>query len=139
MSKIDVYGSPLSHEEIQSIRLEIRENEPAMLVAKYCPIPLVDMIGALGTAAVDRAMNGDREEPWRYVDGALERDWSASVFAEKFVDSVRALGRPLLQGEVAALNDHMQKEATARRVIEGIVDATSDVLRDAVKRFSAAR
>lgn len=139
MPEINIYGAPLTHEQIAATRLDIRENEPATLVAKYCPIPVVDMIGALGTAAVDHVMNGDRMEPWRYAEGALERDWSASPIARKFADSVRALGRPLLQGEVTALTEHMRMEATACGVIEGVIDTASEVLRDAVGRYSSTR
>jgi hypothetical protein len=66
-------------------------------------------------AAVD-AFNGElmpKRSPWEAQPGAIDWDWSKSIFAASYAEKVRAMNRDLVRGEVTAMTRqlHMEEQA----------------------------
>ena len=83
---------------------------------------------------------GDKSPPvvcsdstWEAWPGALNWDWTQSMFTESYANKVRAMGRDLARCEVTALADQLALERKAKSVAEqtsGAVGETGSALKD---------
>lgn len=103
-------GTPPSVEQIAQARKELgscwdkAQDTPPLLV-----LPILNAALSFGRGLVDHLQHGEARDKLDDVPGALERDWH-SAGARSYVDQVRAMGRPLVAGEVQALESIERKE-----------------------------
>ncbi|CAB3735522.1 hypothetical protein LMG22037_05974 [Paraburkholderia phenoliruptrix] len=90
--------------------------------------------------AVVHALRDKPQQPvcsdstWEAWPGALDWDWTESMFTESYANKVRAMGRELARCEVTALADQLALERQAKSVAEqarGSVAETGSALKDA--------
>lgn len=117
---IDITRDPPTAEEI-----DIARQGCGMSAAEktlwFCPIPGLDLLAAL---AVHAASGPPERDQLNYVHGGVDLDWSRSAAAQTYVNKVRALQRPLIQKEIAALQSRLKMCQS----FDGVVGAGYDAL-----------
>ncbi|WP_321944396.1 hypothetical protein [Paraburkholderia tropica] len=74
------------------------------------------------------------DSTWEAWPGALNWDWTRSLFTESYASKVRAMGRDLARCEVTALADQLALERKATSIAEqaaGAVGQTGSALKNA--------
>lgn len=97
---MNIFGDPLTVEQITALRLAAGgqqkfEDTAAFKVLMFCPIPLVDVLAAAATYAVESSVTPDYSTPLRYKPGSAGMVWPAGSIAETYAHKVRAQGRDL--------------------------------------------
>jgi len=124
---------PFTVEEIAAKRRDADFfNTPAGKTLMWTPIPFVDMLAAAAVAAADASVNGDREKPWRDVNGAINADWSDSIVARRYVDKVRAQNRELIFQEVENLSKALAAERQAKAMASNAAGILGEAASEAV-------
>lgn len=124
MIQINIYGTPPTPDEVRIMRKgQPFEDTMAFKVMMFTPVPGVDMIAGLATAAIEEAIYGKDLQDSR---GAIGKDWSESPITQVYVDKVRALDRELMAVEVDALVRHLSFERAAKSTASALVDSVLD-------------
>lgn len=130
---INIYADPMSQADVERLRTSLRnELSIAEKVMIYCPVPVVDAVAGLATAAIEYAIKGDQADPLGTAWGASKRDWSITTTTKTYVDKVRALDRELINAEVAALDRHIKATAIVSDVARTAGGAIVDGLRNSL-------
>ena len=123
---VNIFADPVTSADIARRRAELREEMSlGMKVLVFCPIPVLDVVAGLATEAIDYTINGDRDEPYRDVSGATQRDWSSTSTSRSYVDKVRAQNRELIHAEVIALERYNGLVGTVTGTAKDILVGTA--------------
>lgn len=113
MSDFSIFNDPPTQAEIDGA---YRADSQGLTTGEKIALgPGVLGLEVLVGAAVD-AFNGEsapKKSPWENQPGAIDWDWSKSIFTESYAKKVRAMGRELVRGEVSAMTRqlHMEEQA----------------------------
>ncbi|MBC8741856.1 hypothetical protein F6X40_35500 [Paraburkholderia sp. UCT31] len=113
MSDFSIFNDPPTQAEIDgAFRADGRSLTTGEKIALG---PGILGLEVLVGAAVD-AYNGEltpEKSPWQCQPGAINWDWSKSIFSETYANKVRAMNRELVRGEVSAMTRqiHMEEQA----------------------------
>jgi hypothetical protein len=122
-SDINIFRDPPTQAEIDSnFRADSRRLTTGEKIALG---PGVLGLEVLVGAAVDalsgeRSFMAGRSSPWEAAPGAIDWDWSKSIFAENYAAKVRAMKRDLVRGEVTAMTRQFNLE---ERAVSAVKDA----------------
>ncbi|AVA38058.1 hypothetical protein ACUXAV_004926 [Cupriavidus metallidurans] len=115
-SEINIFGDPPTQSEIDG---NLRADRRSLTTGEKIALgPGVLGLEVLVGAAVD-AFNGEsnritgKSSPWEAAPGAIDWDWSKSIFAESYANKVRAMKRDLVRCEVTALTRQFNLEQKA--------------------------
>ncbi|BBA45188.1 TPA: hypothetical protein ACK3Q6_005644 [Burkholderia cepacia] len=115
-SDINIFRDPPTQAEIDgALRADSRRLTTGERIALG---PGVLGLEVLVGAAVD-AFNGEsnfmtgKSSPWEVAPGAIDWNWSKSIFTESYANKVRAMKRDLVRCEVAALTRQISLEEKA--------------------------
>jgi hypothetical protein len=136
MIQINIYGTPPTPDEVRKMRKgQPFEDTMAFKVMMFTPVPGVDMIAGLATAAIEEAIYG---KDLQDSGGVIGKDWSESPITQVYVDKVRAQDRELMAVEVDALVRHLSFEraakATASVFVDSVLDKGKESLSEALKK-----
>ncbi|KWW32411.1 MULTISPECIES: hypothetical protein [Cupriavidus] len=113
MSDFSIFNDPPTQAEIDgALRADSRGLTTGEKIAHG---PGILGLEVLVGAAVD-AYNGEltpKRSPWETQSGAIDWDWSKSIFTQNYAEKVRSMRRELVRGEVTAMTRqlHMEEQA----------------------------
>lgn len=118
MSDFSIFNDPPTQAEIDGA---LRADKRGLTTGEKIALgPGVLGLEVLVGAAVD-AFNGKvtpKSSPWEAAPGAIDWDWSKSVFTRSYADKVRAMKRDLVRGEVAAMTRQISMEESALSAVK---------------------
>lgn len=133
--KFSILNDPPTPEQVdlerRYSRSELTTGEKVMLG------PGVLGLEVLAGAAIDafagrsNFLTGGKKTQWDEATGALACDWSASIFTQRYAEKVRAQSRELVRGEVDAMRNQLDLEASvvsAAKTVGTIAGTISDHL-----------
>jgi hypothetical protein len=136
MFEVNIYGEPPTAAGIREMRgSDSFDDSVAFKVLMYTPIPVVDALAALATAAVEQMVKGN---DFDYCYGGTKMDWSASKITQSYVEKVRAQDRELIHLEVTALKRHLAVELPARAAASAVADAVIEKGKEAFSGVASA-
>lgn len=125
--KIDVFGSPPTQNQINAWKNEIKGQ--LSLAEKMVIFSPSLILGAVGAVAVT-CIQGDPIAPTQPDYEAFNKDWNKDEVAQKYVEQVRATERYLINAEVKALTDHINKV----NLFENLSQTAIHVLKKQIKK-----
>jgi hypothetical protein len=122
--KFSIFNDPPTAELIE---LERRYSRSGLTTGEKVMLgPGVLGLEVLVGAAIDayagqsNFLTGGKRTPWDEATGALACDWSASIFTQRYAEKVRAQGRELVRGEVAAMRNQLDLEGSVVSVAKTV-------------------
>lgn len=118
MSDFSIFNDPPTQAEIDGA---FRADSRGLTTGEKIALgPGVLGLEVLVGAAVD-AFKGDltpKKSPWASQPGAIDWDWSKSIFSQSYAEKVRAMKRDLVRGEVAAMTRQINMEESALSTVK---------------------
>lgn len=129
---INIYGEPVTIEQIEAMREVIRGDFEASLgfkVFMFTPVPGLDVLAGLATYAIECGM---KSEPLELLgNSALSTtiDWSVTNASKTYVEKVMVSGRKPINLEVLLLRKHIEVESAAKYALNEMGPALTDSIR----------
>jgi hypothetical protein len=106
-----------------------RRTDKAMMAVMAVPVPGLDILAGLATAAISEALSTDDPSILVWDHEATLQDWSATDTTAAYVAKVKEMGRPLIRAETSALRSHIQSVESAKTTGMAVMNAAGDVLK----------
>jgi len=118
-SEINIFRDPPSQAEIDANRrADSRRMTTGEKIAYGPGVLCLEVIVGFAVDAFKGELITGTKSAWETAPGAVDWDWSKSMFAQSYAEKVRAMKRELAQCEVAALTRQINAEEKALSTVK---------------------